>query len=62
MQDGGDTGIFYRIPDPGALASGDDGWVMVSSTGEPRCYAGSVLPRSVTGLWGLVDPPACNPS
>jgi hypothetical protein len=62
MQDGGETGIFYQIPDAGALPSPDDGWVMVGSIGEPPCYSRSVIPLSVIGLWGLVDPPDCSAS
>ena len=62
MQDGGETGIFYQVPLAGALTSADDGWVMVGNGGEPRCLSVSVLPRSVTALWGLVDPPDCTSS
>jgi hypothetical protein len=61
MQDGGDTGFFYQIPDPRALPSADDGWVMVGGAGEPRCLAQSFVPVPVISIWGLVDPPACSP-
>jgi len=59
MQDGGEAAIFYQIPGPATASSADDGWVMVGSAGEPRCFAETVVPRSVTSLWGFVDPPAC---
>jgi hypothetical protein len=60
MQDGGDEGFFYQIPNPKALPSNDDGWVMVGVAGEPRCLAQSVIPSPVISLWGLVDPPECS--
>jgi hypothetical protein len=60
MQDGGETGIFYQIPLPGALPSATGGWVMLGSIGEPPCYSRSIIPLSVVRLWGLVDPPECS--
>jgi hypothetical protein len=45
MQDGGNTGIFYEIPVPGALPS-YNGWAMVSSLGVPACFSSSVLPKA----------------
>ena len=62
MQDGGETGIFYRIPVAGALPSAGDDWVMVGNIGEPPCYSRSIIPLSVIRLWGLVDPPDCSAS
>jgi hypothetical protein len=60
MQDGGEIGIFYRIPVAGALPSAGDGWVMLGVIGEPPCWSRSIVPLSVIGLWGLVDPPDCS--
>ena len=59
MQDGGDAGFFYQIPEVGALAPPDDGWVMVGIGGEPPCPSRSVVPTSILDLWGLRDTPGC---
>jgi hypothetical protein len=59
MQDGGDTGYFYRIPITGGVPSADDGWVMLGSQGVPPCYSRSIVPSSVIHLWGLVDSTGC---
>jgi hypothetical protein len=62
MQDGGEIGIFYLVPVPGAVPSAGDGWVMVGIAGEPPCYSRMIMPSSVIRLWGLVDPPDCTAS
>jgi len=58
MQDGGDQAFFYEIPVTGTPPSGDP-WVMVGAGGDPTCYARSVIPQAVIGLWSLTDPPVC---
>ncbi|HEY1829921.1 MAG TPA: hypothetical protein VGG38_06745 [Acidimicrobiales bacterium] len=59
MQDGGNEGYFYDIPLPGSVSQQPDGWTMVGVAGDPGCYSDSVVPSSVTSIWGLSDSPVC---
>jgi len=58
MQDGGDKGIFYKIP-VAAAPPGNSGWTLVQFVGIPFCYSGTVLPAVVITTWGLTDSPNC---
>jgi hypothetical protein len=37
------------------------GWSVVNLVGEPPCLAHQGLPTAIESLWGLTDPPECQP-